>query len=194
MMSSIGNVRPHLSMLVLASFIVSFLVARTFTTLFPTTSLITGGFHIHHFWYGLALLVAGGWFGINYNGERVDRIAALLFGSGGGLIGDEIGLLLTLGNYWEGITYIFIVIFLVLASGTILAVRYWGIIRKEFTGFTNKHGALYVGVFLATVSVAFITETDDTLITLLSGIMLMAGCVIVLAYFVRRRLLLVKTT
>lgn len=96
--------RPNLSVLVLVSFTVSFLAARLFTTLYPRVVLVNSGYHIHHFWFGLAMLAIGGWVGISYQDERANRIAAIIFGSGGGLIGDEVGLLLTFGDYTTGIT------------------------------------------------------------------------------------------
>ena len=39
--------------LMFLSFIASFLIAGVFATLNPTTVVITGGIHFHHFWYGL---------------------------------------------------------------------------------------------------------------------------------------------
>ncbi|HML02489.1 MAG TPA: hypothetical protein VK487_03845, partial [Candidatus Bathyarchaeia archaeon] len=59
----------------------------------PRTILVRYGLHIHHFWFGLVLLVVGGWLGISYENERIDRVAAILFGAGGGLVADEVGLL-----------------------------------------------------------------------------------------------------
>jgi len=98
--------KPNLSILAMISFIVSFTIARTFTALNPDTVLIRGDYHIHHFWFGIAMLAIGGWIGISYHSERIDRLAAILFGAGGGLIGDEVGLLLTLSAhaYWAEIT------------------------------------------------------------------------------------------
>jgi hypothetical protein len=84
--------KPNLSILALISFIASFTIARTFTTINPDTVLISGNYHIHHFWFGIAMLAIGGWLGISYTSERTDRLAAILFGAGGGLIGDEVGL------------------------------------------------------------------------------------------------------
>jgi hypothetical protein len=154
------EIKPHLSILALISFTASFTIARIFTTLNPNMVLI-GGVHIHHFWYGLAMLAIGGWLGINYKGERVDRLAAILFGAGGGLIGDEVGLLLTFGNYWTGITYAFVIVFLTFASMLFLFNKYSKIIRTEFTYFLSSHVSLYFGIFLVAVSISFITETDN---------------------------------
>jgi hypothetical protein len=80
--------KPNLSIIALTSFIASFLIARIFTTLNPNIVLISVDYHIHHFWYGIALLAVGGWLGISYQSEKIDRLAAILFGAGGGLIGD----------------------------------------------------------------------------------------------------------
>lgn len=177
--------KPQLSMLALISFIVSFVTARIFTALNPNTVLISGGLHIHHFWFGLALVAIGGWLGISYQSERIDRLAAILFGSGGGLIGDEVGLLLTFGNYWTGITYTFVIIFLTSAFMLILLNKYSRIIRKEFTQFLS-HASLYFGVFLAAVSIAFLLETENIIIATISSVLVIIACVIILAYFIQR--------
>lgn len=170
----------------LVSFIGSFTIARTFTTLSPKTVIITGGIHIHHFWYGLIMLAIGGWLGISYNEERIDRLAAILFGAGGGIIGDEAGLLLTLGDYWTMLTYTVIITFLAVVSVTILLIRYSNAIRTEFSHFARSNASLYFGVFLAAVSVAIILETDDFTMVIISVLLTAVAFVIILAYFIQR--------
>jgi hypothetical protein len=180
--------KPNLSLLALVSFIGSFMIARTFTTFNPNLVLISGDLHIHHFWYGLAMLAIGGWLGISYESERINRLAAILFGAGGGLIGDEVGLLLTLEseNYWAGITYTIIIIFLALASILILLNKYSKLIRMEFTQFLRSNASLYLGVFLAAVSLAFILETENLIVIAVSSVSTLTACLIILAYFVQR--------
>jgi len=178
--------KPNLSILALISFIASFIIARTFTTLNTNTVLISGNYHIHHFWYGLAMLAIGGWLGISLQSERTDRLAAILFGAGGGLIGDEVGLLLTFENYWAEITYTFIVTFLTFASMLILVKRYYRLIRTEFTQFLRSNASLYVGVFLAAVSIAFVLETDNQTIITVSSVLTAVALVVILAYFVQK--------
>jgi len=63
--------RPHLATVALLSFTAAFVAARTFTTFFPSTVLISGVVHIHHFWFGLVLLAAGGWLGISYKDKTL---------------------------------------------------------------------------------------------------------------------------
>jgi hypothetical protein len=164
------------------------MIARIFTTFNPNLVLISGDLHIHHFWYGLAMLAIGGWLGISYESERINRLAAILFGAGGGLIGDEVGLLLTLEseNYWAGITYTIIIIFLAFASILILLSKYSKLIRMEFTQFLRSNASLYFGVFLAAVSLAFILETENVIVIAVSSVSTLTACLIILAYFVQR--------
>lgn len=189
-MSSVRETRerPSLSVLALAFFVVSFVIARVFTTISPDTVLVSGSLHIHHFWYGLIMLAIGGWLGISYNDVKIDRLAAILFGAGGGLIVDEVGLLLTLesANYWAGITYTFVIIFVAFASILILIGRYYRLIRTEFAEFLSSNASLYFGVFLAAVSVAFIIETDNIVILTVSSVIVITSCILILAYLVQR--------
>lgn len=177
--------RPNLSVLALVSFLASFTATRLFTTLSPRTVLISGGYHIHHYWYGLIILAIGGWLGISYENERVNRVAAILFGVGGGIIGDEVGLLLT-SNYWTEITYTFLVVFLAFASIMILLFRFSRIILVEFSQFLHSQASFYFGVFLATISVWFILETGNPVVIIVSTALALAGLSIVALYFVRR--------
>jgi hypothetical protein len=177
--------RPNLSVLALVSFLASFMVARIFTTLSPNTVLISGSYHIHHYWYGLIILAIGGWLGISYENERINRVAAILFGAGGGIVGDEVGLLLT-SEYWTGITFTFLMIFLAFASILILLFRFSRIILNEFSQFFHRQTSFYLGVFLATISVAFILETNDIAVMIASIVLTMIGLTIILLYFIHR--------
>ena len=177
--------RPKLSILALTSFVISFAAARAFTALSPRTVFVRYGLHIHHFWFGLALLVVGGWLGISYENERVDRVAAILFGAGGGLVADEVGLLLTFRNYWTSITYTLVIILITLAVMLILLTTYWRVIREEFTEFSKSNVGLYSGVFLGVISIAFMLDTRNTIIFTAFGVLVVAACVIILAYFIQ---------
>ncbi len=177
--------RPNLSLLALASFVASFAIARTFTTVSPDTVLVGGGLHVHHFWFGIIMLAIGGWLGISYSGERIGRLAAVIYGAGGGLIGDEVGLLLTFSNYWTDLTYTVLVIFLAFVSAFILFRRYSKAVLSEIQGFTANRAGFYVGVFLAVVSVAFVTSGSFVLATV-SAVMAIVACIIIVAFFAQR--------
>src|SRR5437762_12453828 len=55
------------------------------------------------------MVVSTGWLGITLSNERMGRNLAIIFGLGAGLIGDEVGLLLTFGDYTSNFTKIFLV-------------------------------------------------------------------------------------
>src|ERR1700730_15233302 len=103
----------HLAFLALGAFLIAFVGARLFTTIFPHTVIITGGIHFHHFWYGLGMVLVAGLLGIVTTVRSHNRSCAIIFGLGGGLILDEVGLFLTFGNYHSNLTYFVAVAFLV---------------------------------------------------------------------------------
>src|SRR5437660_10939667 len=137
------------------SFVASFLGARLFATLNPTVTVVRGGIHFHHFWYGLAMVVSTGWLGITLSNERMGRNLAIIFGLGAGLIGDEVGLLLTFGDYTSNLTEIFFVAavgFIILAT---LLSRGRKHIEKEVINLSRKERLTQLGVFLGAFSVIF---------------------------------------
>jgi len=176
-----GASKPNLSFIMLAFFLASFAAARVFTAFFPV-KLEFQGYHVHHFWYGLALLSIGGWLGINYRDDNIDRIAAIIFGIGGGLVGDEIGLLITFGDYYSELTYTFVISLLAFAFMATLFKRHGQAILTELFGFFRQNVDLYVGLFLAFVSSAFLIQSDNTLVIVLSAITFLVA----LALIVRR--------
>jgi hypothetical protein len=177
--------KPNLSFIMLVSFLASFVVTRAFTYFFPTTVLEVQGFHIHHFWYGLALLTIGGWLGINYRDDQTDRIAAIIFGVGGGLVGDEIGLLVTFGDYYSGITYTFVILVLAFAFMVTIFKRHGQAIFNEIVGFSRLNIDLYVGLFLAFVSSAFLIQSENTLVIILSSITFIISLALILRRIIR---------
>jgi hypothetical protein len=179
--------RPNLSVIALVSFILSFIVARTFSTLNPTEISIFG-FRIHHFWYGIILLAIGGWLGIVYDDPRIGRIAAILYGAGGGLIADEIGILLTLSSegYWAAVTYTFVVIFVAILTILVTMNRYSRAIKQELSEFTRSSISIYSGIFLMAVSIALILETDNRLVIAVSIGLTVLGLAQITAYLAQR--------
>lgn len=155
-MSPVSGREVHgLAFLTLASFVTSFLAARAFTTLAPTTVVVTGGIHFHHFWYGLTMVVVSGWLSIVSNRPRYDRVYAIVFGLGAGLIGDEVGLLLTLGNYQSGLTYVFFVGVLSFAGLGFLLVRYRSQLEETVMSVGRGERLAHLGIFVAGLSAFF---------------------------------------
>ncbi len=166
--------KPNLSFIMLASFLISFAVARVFTSFFPSTVVVIQGVHVHHFWYGIALLAVGGWLGINYRDDTVDRAAAIIFGVGGGLIGDEVGLLVTFGNYYDELSYTFVIGLIAFSVMAVLLRRHGKTIVEELYGFSRAHVDLYIGLFLAFVSSFFLIQNNNNLSVIIVSVVLLA--------------------
>src|SRR5207247_9140455 len=56
------------------AFVASFLGARLFATLNPNVTVVRGGIHFHHFWYGVAMVISADCAGINLNYVPMVRI------------------------------------------------------------------------------------------------------------------------
>ena len=106
------------------SFLITFTVSRAIVVLSgeskPSLELWVGNYHIHHFFIGMLLLAISGWIGLVGNQKKYKYTSAIVYGGGLGLLIDEIGLLLTWGNYWAKQSYVFGVIVIVIFLGIIL--------------------------------------------------------------------------
>ncbi len=148
------------ALLALIAFAVGFIAARLFTTIKPDVVVVSGGIHFHHFWYGLAMIVTAGWLGIATNHPAFKRVLATVFGLGGGLMADEVGLLLTFGDYYSLLTYMFVVGFTSLAVFLLLVLRFRREILLDLEGFERGEGLVHVGILVAGFSaLAFAFES-----------------------------------
>ncbi len=103
----VSDRRDDITFLVSVSFLISFFIANLWVALFEAEApvgkgvnysvggnLVLGGFHIHHIAYGVLLITIAAWLSIKYKGDLLLRINAVLFGSGMGLILDELGFII----------------------------------------------------------------------------------------------------
>ena len=141
-------IRYALSFYGTLGFIAGFSGARLFATLDPTLSVVRGGIHFHHFWYGLAMVVVTGWLGIAITTDRWGRLLAAIFGLGVGLIGDEVGLLLTFGDYQSEISAWFFVGSISAIILVTLLFRFRSQLEKDIFGVRTKEHLTHVGIFL----------------------------------------------
>ncbi|MFB6291303.1 MAG: hypothetical protein ABEJ25_06205 [Candidatus Bipolaricaulia bacterium] len=97
-------------------------------------NIILFGYHIHHFYFGILLIGIAGWLAIagspNFSKEKL----ALVYGAGLGLLMDEIGLLLTWGNYASSISYLLGVFLLGIILSLVYFPRFWRSIRLNIPG------------------------------------------------------------
>jgi hypothetical protein len=156
-----------------------FFAARLFAAQNPNVVIVQGGIHFHHFWYGLVMVTLAGWLGIAFNRPRLVRTYAIIFGLGAGLIGDEIGLLLTLGDYQSSLTtdfFVGVVGFIILAS---TLVRYRKIVRRDVTHTSLNERLIYIGISLTGLSAIFFAVNSLT-----SGLVLASiGVIFIIAAF-----------
>jgi hypothetical protein len=142
------------------SFVAIFFGARLFATLNPTVTVVRDGIHFHHFWYGLAMVVSTGWLGIALSNERLSRNLAIVFGLGAGLIGDEVGLLLTFGDYTSNLTEIFFVAAIAFIILVTLLSKGRAHIEKEVINISRRERLTQIGVFISAFSVIFFAVDD----------------------------------
>lgn len=81
--------------IILISFLMSFVIARLIVFIFPSLGIIIKQYHIHHFYYGILLMIISNWIALTYNKISFLEVSAGIFGVGLGLVADEFGLLLT---------------------------------------------------------------------------------------------------
>ncbi len=151
------RVRPGLSFYGTLGFVAGFFGARLFATLNPTVVVADArsGIHFHHFWYGLAMVIVAGWMGIALRNERLDRNLALVFGLGTGFIGDEVGLLLTFGDYSFKLASL---VFASAIATIILVTLFWRFrksIEDDVLKVSNYERLTQIGVLLALFSTIF---------------------------------------
>src|SRR5437660_2683354 len=114
-----------------------------------------GGIHLHHFWYGIALISVAGWMGIAWRNERLYRLYAVLYGLGAGFVGDEVGLLLTFNNYQSELTYLFFIAAISFVIIATLFLRYRSQLKEELLKLSVRERVDMVGVYLTGFFVFF---------------------------------------
>ncbi len=151
------RVRPGLSFYGTLGFVAGFFGARLFATLNPTVVVadIHSGIHFHHFWYGLAMVIVAGWTGIALRNERLDRNLALVFGLGTGFIGDEVGLLLTFGDYSFKLASWFFAGAIAIIILVTLFWRFRKSIEEDVLKVSNYERLTQIGVLVALFSTIF---------------------------------------
>jgi len=181
-----------LAFIAIAAFLVSFFGSRLFATVCPTCVVVGSGIHFHHFWYGIGMVALTGWIAIvGRRTERLDRACALVYGLGLGLIGDEVGLLLTFGNYYSELTYqIFVGAIGLIILGA-LAIRFGERLRRDLKGMKPWEIVGLVGLFLAGFSTLFFAFDQELIGIPFALIGILA---IILGFHYRHEMMSVPTT
>ncbi len=95
------------------------------------SNIILFGFHIHHFYFGIILLILSGGLAIVERPYIKNRSLGIIYGVGLGLFLDEIGLLLTWGDYFSGLTYIITLFVLGIMFNIIFFPEFWRSVKDH---------------------------------------------------------------
>lgn len=94
-------------------------------------NIILFGYHIHHFYFGIILMAIAGWLAITDSSKLSKWWYAVMYGAGLGLLMDEIGLLLTWGNYTSSLSYLLGVLLLGVLLNIVYFPSFWKKVRSE---------------------------------------------------------------
>lgn len=183
--SPIGPFRHGLTFIATVAFVASFFGSRLFATLLPNAIVTPGGIHLHHFWYGIALISVAGWMGIAWRNERLYRLYAVLYGLGAGFVGDEVGLLLTFGNYQSELTYLFFIAAISFVIIATLFLRYRSQLQEELLKLSFRERVTMIGVYLTGFSVFFFFLSSG--VSLIGIPLSLVGLGILVWVYARRR-------
>jgi hypothetical protein len=128
---------------------------------------------------------AAGWMGIAWRNERLYRFYALIYGLGAGFVGDEIGLLLTLGNYQSELTYEFFIAAMSFVIIATLLLRYRTQLATELLKLSMRERGLLIGAYLIGFSVFFIFLSSG--VSLIGIPVALAGLSLIVYTYARRR-------
>jgi hypothetical protein len=154
------------------AFIVTFVFLRALTFgiryhLLPVGNVVTGGgLHIHHFVWGILILLLSGFLGITVWSERLHPWLATIFGIGAALVIDEFALWLNLRDvYWvsEGRSSIDLAIVVAALLGLYYAAdRFWKQVLKEVQGAMKFVTSEEARLFRKRSTARTTTTTTDT--------------------------------
>ena len=158
-MSTNGQEDKSIPFLTIASFFFSFLFARLWVivtgadkTIYEGNithvgrNLIIGGLHIHHFFYGITLLCIGGWIALNYRQKGLKKVAAFFYGVGLGFFMDEVGFLLTWGEYRSSLSYALALLTGVIFLNAVYFADFWKEVRQNIVNYSIKHPLVSKGL------------------------------------------------
>ena len=125
------NERKGIAFLIFSSFLLAFLIARSFVYLTnQEIHLVIDGYTIHHIIIGIFLIILGGGEGLIF--KKYEWISAIFYGFGLGLVADEFGFIISWGNYWNRISYDLILIIILIFLNIIFFDDFWKNFRRKF--------------------------------------------------------------
>lgn len=145
--------------LIWVSFLLAFVWARVWVTYFAKVppigvenvlevggKTVIFGYHPHHIATGILFLAIAGFVGLHYKGIAVTRIAALLYGTGLGLVVDQAGLIVSGITYRDDHTEIFVLVVTISAwmMSTVYFPEFWKVVDRKLA---RQYGRISAWVF-----------------------------------------------
>ncbi len=157
------------------------------TQFYVGSNIILFGYHIHHFYIGFLLLCIGGWIAIVGSEYFTRTHAALLYGAGLGLFLDEIGLLLTWGDYYSSLSYLWVLIVLALFCNIIFFSDFWHRVKQNMVRSKKKSPLLLLlqknPLLLSGIDrVAHLTSHTERVRHVFTGAVYVALCLLIVFY------------
>ena len=148
------------------------------------TNIILFGYHIHHLVIGIILISLAGWFAIVGSNFFTRRDTALMYGIGMGLFMDEVGMLLSWGDYWSTTTYILSLFLAGVFLNLVFFPDFWREIRghlkhadpRQFVAVTEREHFLLRGVDILAEEAS---KTSRITLTFSGAIYIGAGMLII---------------
>ncbi len=106
----------------------------SWTTFYIGRNIVLFGYHIHHFYFGILLIAIAGWLAITGSRKINKEKLAVIYGLGLGLLMDEIGLLLTWGNYASSLSYLLGVFLLGILLTVVYFPEFWRNLAVTYAG------------------------------------------------------------
>lgn len=106
-------------------------------------NIILFGYHIHHFYIGFAMICIAGWFAIAGTNYFSMKQLAVVYGFGLGLFFDEIGLLLTWGDYYSQLSYLLTVFLAGVFLNIVFFHDFWVSVRKNVAS-ASPHSVFWI--------------------------------------------------
>ncbi len=129
--------RRGILFIIFFSTLVTFLIARSFVWFtHQEIHLVINGYIVHHAVMGILILLVVGFVSLVFRGG--ERVLAFFYGIGLGLVADEFGFLLSWGNYWNGLSYDFVVILILVLLNGIFFYEFWKEFGNKIVGFFRK--------------------------------------------------------
>lgn len=176
----------------LAGYSVAVLVARAFVSLIAQCTqscpmIRIEGFHLHHFYYGLGLVLLSVVSLSFMENIRSRWDGALVLGLGTGLIIDEVGLILLGAHYWGQASVVPILAFgLVLGLGLMYMLRMSGL--SDFKFLDRSDLLTILSVLLAVAGFLYFVRPIRTVVTAVS-VASWVFAVLLMGYHGRKHLL-----